>query len=89
MLVANLKIAEDLFGLAVPRIVHVTERHRKARDRRRHRVERRTRVKQLLGLYVAARRRDPWGVFNLMPKTWPAKVSLIRDILGSSASDVK
>jgi len=29
VLATNLKIAEDLFGLAVPRIVHVTERHRK------------------------------------------------------------
>jgi hypothetical protein len=76
VLAANLRVAERLFGQPVPRIVRLSERRRWARD-----------IARMPGLYVAARRRDPWGVFNLLrPKTWPGKIRRIRTTLGMGAS---
>jgi hypothetical protein len=83
VLAANLKFAEELFGLPVPQIVRLSERQHRASRR----TERWTRVTHMLALYVAARRRDPWSVFKLLRlKTWPGIISRIRNTLGTGAS---
>jgi hypothetical protein len=71
---ANLKIAERLFGLPVPGIVRLSERERSAPW---------SQITSMAGDYLASRRRDPWGVFNLFkPKMWPGRMHRIRAALG-------
>jgi hypothetical protein len=83
VLAANLNVAEQLLGVPVPRIVRLSERQRRARDRAQYWG----RLARMPRLYVAARRRDPWGVFNLIrPETWPARIRRIRTALGTGAS---
>jgi Uncharacterised nucleotidyltransferase len=74
VLAANLKVAEGLFGLPVPRVVCLSKRQRRAGW---------SRIASMTSKYVAARRRDPWGVFNLFkPGTWPSRIDRIRAALG-------
>jgi len=74
VLAANLKVAEGLFGLPVPRVVCLSKRQRRAGW---------SRIASMTSKYVAARRRDPWGVFNLFkPGTWPSRIDRIRTALG-------
>jgi hypothetical protein len=66
VLATNLKSAEMLFGMPVPRTVRSIQ-HRWSQIARMPRD------------YLAARRRDPWGVFNLFrPKAWPGRIDRIR-----------
>jgi hypothetical protein len=71
VLAANLKLAEALFGLPVPRIVRLGETRRRIRH-----------VARMPILYIAARRRDPRGIFDLLrPMTWTGRISRIRAAL--------
>ncbi len=84
VLVANLKVAESLFGLRVPRIP-LSKRQCAAR-RRILIARRRILIASMSKKYLAARRRDPWGVFNLFrPNTWPSRISRVRAALATDA----
>jgi hypothetical protein len=68
VLAANLKSAEALFGMPVPHIVRSIQRQRRW-----------NRIARMPGHYLAARRRDPWGVFNLLrPRTWPERITRLQ-----------
>jgi Uncharacterised nucleotidyltransferase len=78
VLAASLEFAKGLFGLPLPSI-HLSERQRRARRR----TEPWIRMARTATDYVAARRRDPWGVFNLFkPNMWPRTFHTIRAALG-------
>src|SRR5262249_34829931 len=65
---ANLKSAEALFGMPVPRVLRSIQGQRRW-----------NRIARMPGHYLAARRRDPWGVFNLFrPKTWPERITRLQ-----------
>jgi hypothetical protein len=73
VLAINLKLAQELFDQPVPRIVRLGEYWAP--------------IVRVARLYVAARRRDPWGAFNLLrPRTWPDRIRRLRAVLGSDIS---
>jgi hypothetical protein len=84
VLAASLELAEGLFGLPMPSI-QLSGRQRRARRR----TEPWIRIARMTADYVAARRRDPWGVFDLFkPNTWPGRISRLRATLGMSSKAI-
>lgn len=68
---ANLKSAEALFGMPVPHVARSMPRRRRW-----------NRIGRMSRHYLAARRRDPWGVFDLFsPKTWPERITRLQEAL--------
>jgi hypothetical protein len=83
-LATTLSFAERLFGLPVPRIVQSARQHKAKR-----RAERWGQIARMPRDYVAARSRDPWGVFNLFkPRTWPARIYRMRVLLGPGSRSI-